>query len=302
MSAPVVLNELSCQLWPDDEHKGVECIRKLAGALVELKRFRRKTFVLSHVRFGNLFLGSRPFSSFMSDASVRDSLRQILAFANLSPLESFIDLDADGVESIVGSNFSRGALFAHLLGTVTVSFPGHSDWSGPEIAMRLRELDIFGDIAEREAVVGNLAEKAHAEGCRALITKYRTQEVRCGADIWARRDAWFPSLRFLPRIEADLAGVIGGLLAGQIAARLFELEGAISMWDPVVMRAPEWESRVTPEAETRRHLCRFTALDGREEIYDLHARYTPGAGRVHFRLIPAERIAEVAYIGRKIGI
>ena len=31
-------------------------------------------------------------------------------------------------------------------------------------------------------------------------------------------------------------------------------------------------------------------------------RFTPGAGRVHFRLVPEQRSARVAYVGLKLGI
>jgi hypothetical protein len=63
-----------------------------------------------------------------------------------------------------------------------------------------------------------------------------------------------------------------------------------------------WRSRVTPESETRRHLCKFADFDGESRIFDLHGRFTPGEGRIYFRLVPQERTATIAYIGLKLGI
>ncbi|WP_346174857.1 hypothetical protein [Streptomyces cuspidosporus] len=47
-------------------------------------------------------------------------------------------------------------------------------------------------------------------------------------------------------------------------------------------------------------MCRFTDLDGETSTFDLHARFTTGAGRIHFRLVPEERTIRLAHIGSKI--
>jgi hypothetical protein len=59
---------------------------------------------------------------------------------------------------------------------------------------------------------------------------------------------------------------------------------------------------VTPEAETRKRLCRFEDFDGIERTFDLHGRFTPGPGRVYFRLVPELGAATVAHVGAKLGI
>jgi hypothetical protein len=59
---------------------------------------------------------------------------------------------------------------------------------------------------------------------------------------------------------------------------------------------------VTPEAEQRKRLCMFVDLDGIERLFDWHARFTPGAGRIHLRLVPEEGKARIAHIGLKLGI
>jgi hypothetical protein len=35
-------------------------------------------------------------------------------------------------------------------------------------------------------------------------------------------------------------------------------------------------------------------------VFDLHARFTPGAGRIHFRLDPTAQKFVIAYIGKKL--
>ncbi|MEU3217046.1 hypothetical protein [Streptomyces sp. NPDC006971] len=65
------------------------------------------------------------------------------------------------------------------------------------------------------------------------------------------------------------------------------------------MHEPEWQSKVTPEGETRKRVCRF-ADDGEQETFHLHARFTPGAGRIHFRTIGEEGKIRIAHVGGKI--
>jgi hypothetical protein len=46
----------------------------------------------------------------------------------------------------------------------------------------------------------------------------------------------------------------------------------------------------------------FTDLDGENRCFDLHARFTPGAGRIHFRLAPDDagpRLV-IAHVGHKL--
>jgi hypothetical protein len=87
-----------------------------------------------------------------------------------------------------------------------------------------------------------------------------------------------------------------------VARRLRTLDDAVAGWDPAVNREPDWGTKVTAEAEQRKLLCSFTDLDGTAQIFHLHARFTPDAGRIHLRLAPSERKARIAYIGLKLGI
>ncbi|MBT2543236.1 hypothetical protein J7E99_21670 [Streptomyces sp. ISL-44] len=83
---------------------------------------------------------------------------------------------------------------------------------------------------------------------------------------------------------------------------LARLEESAARWDPAEAAVPAWQgARITPEHERRRLLCHFTDEEGEEHCYDLHGRFTPGAGRLHFRLMPNEGALEIAYIGRKIS-
>ena len=83
---------------------------------------------------------------------------------------------------------------------------------------------------------------------------------------------------------------------------LMKLEHAVADWSADRLALPPWRSKVTPEFEGRAHLCRFFDIDGVERTFEWHARFTPGAGRLHFRLVSEDHTARVAYIGNKLGV
>jgi hypothetical protein len=86
----------------------------------------------------------------------------------------------------------------------------------------------------------------------------------------------------------------------QVDDRLRELDDTVAEWDPTEQAFPAWRSKVTPEGATRKRQWTFKDDSGVERLFDLHARFTPGAGRIHFCLVPeTERRMLIAYIGLK---
>lgn len=87
-----------------------------------------------------------------------------------------------------------------------------------------------------------------------------------------------------------------------LATELRRIDDSIGDWDPSVCKHPAWRSYITAEGETSKRHCWFEDFDGETRLFDLHGRFTPGPGRVHFRLVPEQRKATIAYAGRKLGI
>lgn len=191
-------------------------------------------------------------------------------------------------------------------GQLAVSFKPTS-WDRPEIECERAwlEEDETGDIAERaEPVLAkHAATQAHIAQHERFVRELALPRPFGGADLWADRAALYPHVAFLPHVKSQLCSMSAGSAAfHQVADRLAELEAATSAWVPGDAPAPTWKSHVTPEGEQRKRLCWFVDLDGEERCFDLHARFTPGAGRIHFRLAPRQAIPRivVAYIGGKL--
>lgn len=304
MSIPLILNDQSYLQWSGPRHEGVQCIYELGEALNRLSKLRKKSFLLSDVRIGEIALGADKLVSFLSEGAIRDQVRVLLSYSNRSPYGSFSELDAEGVECFCGGISSKGILYASMLQTIAISFSTHTAWGGPFINAQLRELVESSqrcEIVESDVDVRNISSHQHIDRHVDFLSEYRAQSFEAGRDVWAARSDSFPSLIFLRDVERQLDGFIGGGLAfEQMVNRLHELDAATSSWNPVAQPFPVWRSKVTPEGERRKNLCKFLDDAGAEHTYDLHARFTPGAGRVHFRLIPALAKIEIAYIGVKL--
>lgn len=227
-----------------------------------------------------------------------------MAFSNASPYESFEEISGDGFDCNVAGRTAKGLLFAALLNTSAVSFTSAPLWSDADVSVMLEEIDeIDGavQITQKMRQVANVSSVGHVALHKRRLLEFGVDSLGNAEKLWAQKADIFPSLRFLSRVEGQLYSACGDNLARhQITQRLIELERAAGEWNPQLKQFPEWCSRVTPEGERRKRLCDFMDDGGVTRCYDLHARYTPGAGRLHFRLIPEERALEIGYIGPKL--
>ncbi|WP_449060681.1 hypothetical protein [Planomonospora algeriensis] len=141
----------------------------------------------------------------------------------------------------------------------------------------------------------------HAEAHMEWIKQVGIPHLRVGSEVWESRGSLYPNLLFLPHTEQHFAELRMDWVV-PAARELQRIDHAIGNWDPRQTREPMWRSRVTPEGETRKRLCRFKDFDGTVRVFDLHGRFTPGEGRVYFRLVPEEGKAIIAHVGLKLGI
>ncbi len=126
-------------------------------------------------------------------------------------------------------------------------------------------------------------------------------ELRTGADLWTAREGLYPNLLFLPRTEQLVIGISREWVI-PLATELRRIDGSIGDWDPLACKHPAWRSYITAESETNKRHCWFEDFNGEKHLFDLHGRFTPGPGQVHFRLVPEQRKATIAYVGRKLGV
>ncbi|MEU3912032.1 hypothetical protein [Streptomyces sp. NPDC029721] len=247
------------------------------------------------------------FQQWAADNRHRTQRQYIKALRNRAPFTDVLPGSATTgeIEYEYAGERVEGIGAAHLMDGLCVSLPVSTAWHRPWLEVTARTLveDSRGELVMAET------RESVRHGSRPVDLKPHEQWGRSAgldavdspARLWEERADFFPSLRFLPRARQDLDALQPPAFV-QVRGLLARLEESAARWDPAETAVPAWQgARITPEHERRRLLCHFTDEEGAEHCYDLHGRFTPGAGRLHFRLMPNEGALEIAYIGRKIG-
>ncbi|MCX4716531.1 hypothetical protein OG818_12040 [Streptomyces virginiae] len=201
--------------------------------------------------------------------------------------------------------------FAHLMGGVGISLPVEERWDADRLTLVQEQLVDEDDvgIVTTEVELRHVASREHAEKHRPWIREQAEAalrgdliSIRTGAELWERCADLFPHLLFLPHVETQLRQ-LKQYWVHPVRKRLTEMERAVLVWDAATQPdGPQWESKVTPEHSGRkRDYCKFIDLDGTEQYFDTHLRFTPGVGRLHFRFLKETRRVHIAHIGFKLG-
>ncbi|MQS07075.1 hypothetical protein [Streptomyces alkaliphilus] len=289
--------------------------RLAKAVLAVLREDREGTILIGPVPLRSIEIAEGlPLAKWLNSTDNRDIRRRLLLMQDRWPHstvfpegESFTDTeyrhDGERVEGLAA---------AHLMGGAGVSLPIHPRWDAAHLTLdreQLRE-DPDGSLTTVRERVGlrHLSDEEHygehrswVRGGAAGRRRGALLNVRTGADLWENRAGLFPHLRFLPRVEGQLTGLAAVSLPS-VRERLAQLDDAAAEWDPVARPiAPLWKCHVRTEFERRRTLCWFDD-GGRRECFEWHCDFLPAPGRIHFRLVHAERLLRVAHIGRKLGV
>lgn len=306
VSVLLFLNELSCggDASPRDADQAmVEWVELLR----HIHQMRRDIALVSDVSLSSteLMEGYYIQQWISSEPKNRDRWRFVRAIQNRAPFSSVAPEVVDGdVEYEHRCRPARGLGAAHLADGLGLSLGIDQTWKDPHLTLTRSTLmeDSAGELilAQDAVEVRHAAVRDHANHHREWIQRTGKDDLTSGRIIWQSREAHFPHLTFLPRVESDLADLSPAWVR-PVSELLFKLEQAVADWEPARSRTPCWGTKVTPESDSRRSLCEFQDVDGVVRVFELHARFTPGPGRLHFRLVPLDRTLRVAFIGRKIG-
>jgi len=310
MALYVFLNELSQPDNPIAAEPGGLVVNGLVDLLRAVKRRRRDTVLHSAVPLRDVRIGDRySIAVWCNDGDRREEWRFLRSLQDRAPFQvRLAELGIDVMETDYrhGENRAEGLGLAHMFGGLAVSLDYEPRWRDLRVALTREALeerdDGDVDIVAADVETVHASHQGHVAELQDWLEHACRQPVADGADLWRRREELFPALDFLPRVEAQLRALhASNPWFGAVAQRLDELNRAVAEWNPANTPEPPYRSRVTPEHAQRKRLCRFEDLDGEIRVFDLHARFTPGAGRLHFRLDAPRRCAIVAHAGRKLG-
>jgi hypothetical protein len=310
MALYVFLNELSQPDNPIAAEPGGLVVNGLVDLLRAVKRRRRDTVLHSAVPLRDVRIGeSYSIAVWCNDGDRREEWRFLRSLQDRAPFQvRLAELGIDVMETDYrhGEDRAEGLGLAHMFGGLAVSLDYEPRWRDLSVLLTREALeereDGEVDIVAADVETVHASHPDHVEEHGDWLEHACRQPVADGADLWRRRGELFPRLDFLPRVEGQLRALqASNPWFGAVAQRLDELNAVLGDWDPTNTPEPQYRSRVTPEHAQRKRLCRFEDLDGEARVFDLHARFTPGAGRLHFRLDPEPRRAVIAHVGRKLG-
>ena len=303
------LNELSC-LQTTEKHRAAAAMTDLTRALTLVRKSSPDAALVcaEALSFPHWMIGEN-YSAVQwmnENGANRERGRLLMGLQQRAPFR----IPAQGLapESEYTHQDRIGMAFqaTDLHDGMTVSLAVCADWEGPWLSVaRLRpeeEDDGAVELRATEIDLRHCAREEHVTEHEGWLRLKGLGKLTTGAALWEARERYFPHLDFLPRVEGNLRG-LDPAWALPVRKRLLELEEAVAEWLINDDGMLNYRSKVTIESDSRVRdgEVDFTDLDGCVRAFQLHSRFTPGAGRLHFRLIPERQRARVAHIGGKLG-
>jgi hypothetical protein len=309
-AALAILNELSLPSAEVEADRIEALVDEFVQVLLAARRIRDDLALVSNTRLTDIPVGDTEMglSAFLQQRGgrSRENLRFLLALVNHAPFARApsLTIPDGGEEFRFDDRPSQGLGFAAVNRQLATSLDS-AQW--PDTTMSVDRLWLEEDDQEGEVLREAAAEVRHAAtvdhvGSNAQFLRELTlPQPLTGSALWEDRSQVFPRLLFLPRVQEQVSSVaLGSERLTSIFQALTKLNRAMGEWDRDAEAFPQWGIRVTPEHEQRKRLCFFDDLDGSSRCFDLHARFNPAPGRIHFRIREEDEVLVIAHIGPKL--
>ena len=248
------------------------------------------------VFFGHAFAEAYTFYQWADDRDFDQDLRSLLKsrITTTPTIEGLLrDREAETGQSFecrCGGRLSigLGAASPYQYDSLSISLPPGAAWDKPMVEVEIALLDeTADDLREETCAVRHLFRDTHLDAHAEWLLRRQRQQLPNGQVLWLKRGELFPNLVFCEHVKGQVAGFSGRQPEFiQLQKRLFELEDYAARRPAGEFDADALPSKVTPESETR--LRDFAAEltracpDGENREFSWHARFTPGAWRLHF--------------------
>jgi hypothetical protein len=311
MDLEMVLNELSLKIPADNVQTAQQRMSDLVDTAREAAEFGVKPIIRTHSDFYNTLLSDNySLSNWLVDQSVnRDEIRFILTAAKTPFLADIQNSELENKtilsDFLCAEEISEGLKIAYLLESLGLSIKSEPRWDSHTIVLSATWLEDDDTSYSDILTVLHASTKEHIQHHIPWIQERLRTGVRDGVDLWNRREELFPTLLFCESVSVQIQSLENGNpILRQVVGRLFALEQSCKIWlngsydlNQLNKASPESESRL----KKLKKLLTFRCPDGKDRIFSLHMRMTPGDWRLHFScdLGPGEKII-IGYIGRKI--
>jgi hypothetical protein len=205
---------------------------------------------------------------------------------------------------------AKGLGIAYLLEALALSFKSAQRWDRSILELTLIELDEEGEMRDEQILKVTHAcsivhSQQHENWIKERVRNHAQLDILDGNDIWVRREALFPNLRFCETVQKQLQGVLrGDLLLQPIMKKLFDLNTFCENWHGGFFDCHKIPGYITPESDAtlKKYAEEHTFMcpDGTNRLFSWHARLTPSAWRIYFYINEEKKSLIVGYIGHKL--
>ncbi|MCI4626113.1 MAG: hypothetical protein L3V56_09155 [Candidatus Magnetoovum sp. WYHC-5] len=197
-----------------------------------------------------------------------------------------------------------GLEITYIFDSIAISFCNDNMWNTHMVNVYKNCLK--GDnqyIDKTDEKIRHISKSDHLLHHESWIKDKIKDKISNGRKLWSNRESLFPHLYFCDSIQSQINNLsINQPEFKQIKKSLFEFEAYCSNRIPMLHFTIESETRLKQLKVDLTFLC----PDGKERLFSLHFRYTPGAGRIYVYptdkedKVDNEKYYFVGYIGKKI--
>lgn len=298
----VFLNELSHSEDGQIHATSSDNLKTLTKLLRKIKAFHPGLVISSIVEIRDIALeNGRSLSSLRSDPKYIDLWRAIASLQTQAPFR--LELNNPETDCLFEGRRAVGLGLAFQLDTLSLSLDALT-WSDSPLEAQLETLTNDDDqieIRDETVSIRHASTEAHIKEQEGWLADLAFLAPNDGDELWETRETELPKLKFLDRTEEQIRSLKHGTIElYSVYKRLKEINESMANWEASKEEKPTFKSKTSPEHSQRRELCKFIDLDGTEKYFDYHARYTPGAGRIHFSYEQSSATSTIAHIGTKL--
>ena len=295
-----------------DDVTGLAILDQFVSLVRSIVSLRSDVALASEANLGGIVITDSNLSiaalAAKSGGRAKEQWRYVQQRRNIAPFSSAPDLNLPGLheECLHREVVAIGLAVALASRQLAVSFAFDEQWSVAELELVVRQMVESPDdelrIVDAVERIPHASHHDHVRLHSEVIANLSLPYPYSGLDLWADRVHRYPGLDFLEQVGDQLVGFgRDWRLLSAIDSRLLELSETCAEWRRSGATGPlVWRSKVTPESDRRKPLCIFVDSDGVQRCFDMHARYTPTAGRIHFVVDREIGKLRVAYIGTKL--
>lgn len=304
MAQLIFLNELSHPRADSHPSEGQRLVCQLADVLVSVRKALPNSALISSEPLAALPIGKDyPLSRCLNEAGiVRERVRVLLGLGGRAPFkwaqELFGDPDPGATTCVCFGKPAEGAGLAMLFGGLSVSFC-IEPWVTPSIELQVHQLTEDDGETMWTEEIPHASDLSHVDRNRVWLNELRRRDVANPVDLCERFSELFPYVELGQGARGDLLALQGPAFI-QVTKYLAELDNAVERWQPGTTPTPQYPPHTTDEHKNRKLLCNFPDANGTIRCCSWHGRYTPGAGRIHFRLETSPKRAILGYVGKKL--